>query len=428
MNTILQKAMAGEPVKLPPVDFTSVKKGFSLTRAATDAGITVIKRANSTFVACPFHDERTASCHIFDDNRFTCFGCGTKGSIIDFVIKIKPELMNSTILAAYYLIDAQGAGNPTSYQVKNAAQSKQPAPSVPAVRELKAYPKESFKTHPKEIEATYQQLLSWEKYAPAYEYAQQRHWLASPVGVLPYYIGGIWAGAGDSFLAAEPCLAFRKMILTRRTAEAFGLEEQFEAERMLCVGTKKRLLPATVAKWEKMICNQSGRDAEDVPKWLCKTGYINEIPFEFDENEDAPVLVICEGPGDGLRLFNEAHQSEEAHAKWGSRWHITATDSCSTWTVDSLPRRPVTCGKEKMLTSFFGGFAHIVVLFDPDEPGRKGAEKVVELASRQNSSAQIRNVCLPDNLDVGEFFDRGNTIADLAEIIRRCAPIERECE
>ena len=34
-------------------------------------------------ILCPFHDERTPSCHVYEDS-FYCFGCGVGGDIITF--------------------------------------------------------------------------------------------------------------------------------------------------------------------------------------------------------------------------------------------------------------------------------------------------------------------------------------------------------
>ena len=44
------------------------------------------KAAGRDFVClCPFHSEKTASCHIYADNQsFYCFGCGAGGSVITF--------------------------------------------------------------------------------------------------------------------------------------------------------------------------------------------------------------------------------------------------------------------------------------------------------------------------------------------------------
>jgi hypothetical protein len=43
------------------------------------------------FINCPFHGEKTPSLHLYKNKQgeqiFYCFGCGEKGSIIDFVMK-----------------------------------------------------------------------------------------------------------------------------------------------------------------------------------------------------------------------------------------------------------------------------------------------------------------------------------------------------
>ncbi|MDR0196694.1 MAG: DNA primase, partial [Oscillospiraceae bacterium] len=45
-----------------------------------------LKKAGRDFVClCPFHSEKTPSCHIYTDSRsFYCFGCGLGGDIITF--------------------------------------------------------------------------------------------------------------------------------------------------------------------------------------------------------------------------------------------------------------------------------------------------------------------------------------------------------
>ncbi len=46
-----------------------------------------LKRAGRDYVcSCPFHSERTPSCHVFTDTQsFYCFGCGAAGDVINFV-------------------------------------------------------------------------------------------------------------------------------------------------------------------------------------------------------------------------------------------------------------------------------------------------------------------------------------------------------
>jgi DNA polymerase I-like protein with 3'-5' exonuclease and polymerase domains len=39
-------------------------------------------------ICCPFHDERTPSCHIYDDH-FYCFGCNARGDAVDWLMMIE---------------------------------------------------------------------------------------------------------------------------------------------------------------------------------------------------------------------------------------------------------------------------------------------------------------------------------------------------
>jgi len=51
-----------------------------------------MKKANHNrkFSLCPFHNEKTPSFWVFDDNSWKCFGCGANGqNAIDFVMKKK---------------------------------------------------------------------------------------------------------------------------------------------------------------------------------------------------------------------------------------------------------------------------------------------------------------------------------------------------
>ncbi|MEG1684046.1 MAG: CHC2 zinc finger domain-containing protein [Oscillospiraceae bacterium] len=51
----------------------------------------------SGFLRCPFHQEKTASCKLYDKN-FVCFGCGKKGSVIDFVMALYDITFQQAVL------------------------------------------------------------------------------------------------------------------------------------------------------------------------------------------------------------------------------------------------------------------------------------------------------------------------------------------
>lgn len=49
----------------------------------------LIEINRSGFTRCLFHEERTASCKVYEDqNKFHCFGCGKDGDAIDLACKI----------------------------------------------------------------------------------------------------------------------------------------------------------------------------------------------------------------------------------------------------------------------------------------------------------------------------------------------------
>ena len=45
------------------------------------------KRTRGKYHLCPFHNEKTASFHIWKDNRYSCFGCNKHGDTIKFVME-----------------------------------------------------------------------------------------------------------------------------------------------------------------------------------------------------------------------------------------------------------------------------------------------------------------------------------------------------
>ena len=58
-----------------------------------------LRRVGSQFVClCPFHQERTPSCHVNPaTNRFHCFGCGADGTVIDYAARKRDAGPNPTI-------------------------------------------------------------------------------------------------------------------------------------------------------------------------------------------------------------------------------------------------------------------------------------------------------------------------------------------
>ena len=65
-----------------------IKEDVSLLRLVESQGHKVAKQGKDYMVSCPFHEEKTPSCIISPKtNLFNCFGFGTGGSVIDWVMK-----------------------------------------------------------------------------------------------------------------------------------------------------------------------------------------------------------------------------------------------------------------------------------------------------------------------------------------------------
>lgn len=83
--------------RLPNETIERIKHEVSLLDVVTRQGYTIQTQGKDKVVLCPFHDENTPSCIISPKtNLFHCFGCGTGGSVIDWVMKTE----NMTFRAA----------------------------------------------------------------------------------------------------------------------------------------------------------------------------------------------------------------------------------------------------------------------------------------------------------------------------------------
>lgn len=73
-----------------------IKERISLYDALSMYGINLNRRG---FAMCPFHKEDTPSLGIFADGRaFNCFGCGAKGDVISFTMKLFNISFNQAIV------------------------------------------------------------------------------------------------------------------------------------------------------------------------------------------------------------------------------------------------------------------------------------------------------------------------------------------
>ncbi len=401
------------------LDFQGIRRSYSL--AGEVSRWVSLKKVGTRYVGkCPFHSDRQPSFMVYETvGRFHCYGCGARGDIIDFVQRTQPCLTTAHEVIDYLTggCGRQGSKNTNPIAATAATTGNHKASGVSVHRRVR-------RTHLKEVYTQARLLRESSCATDARAYARERGWLREPgelIGAEPYPVGLAYTCA--KALRDYRVVGFPKLVITQRIASLFGLDQEFKQHGgCLCVGTKVRLTPGALERWFAYQRNR-GVSIEDVnclPRWLSKPGFPVCIPWEFDSRENAEVLVICEGPGDGVRLYHEAHRTENTFARFGRYIHLIAVDSTAAWTQASLPWRPRRDGSRSM--SLFDGYRSVVLLLDADSPGRKAAAVVKELIKRQAPETPVRDVVFTDAGDVCEFFDQGRSIDDLIEAIRASPP------
>lgn len=74
--------------RIPDSEIERLKTEVSLVRLVENAGIKLAKQGKDYVGLCPFHEEATPSFRVSSDkNLFNCFGCGAGGGVIDWVMK-----------------------------------------------------------------------------------------------------------------------------------------------------------------------------------------------------------------------------------------------------------------------------------------------------------------------------------------------------
>lgn len=134
-----------------------IKREVSLLRLVESQGHKVTKQGKDHVVCCPFHEEKTPSCIISPKtNLFHCFGCGTGGSVIDWVMKTQSV---SFRFACEMLQKDLGLviESPTTAKMKNTTTKLAPplaanADSQTALRQVIDYYHETFRQAP-EVQA-----------------------------------------------------------------------------------------------------------------------------------------------------------------------------------------------------------------------------------------------------------------------------------
>ena len=104
--------------RIPQVEIERIKTSIGLLDWAKGQGYEIKKQGKDYVLTCPFHDDKTPSCLISPSkNLYHCFGCGAKGSVIDWVMKTQS-------VSFPHAMELLRSGSPSSLAVSNSSKDK----------------------------------------------------------------------------------------------------------------------------------------------------------------------------------------------------------------------------------------------------------------------------------------------------------------
>ena len=169
--------------------------------------------------------------------------------------------------------------------------------------------------------------------------------------------------------------------LSIETVKAFkiGLQTDKDGSRWL-----------TIPHYEKgKLVNIKSRSLPPAEKTFRRVKDCRSIVFNSDCIEkNKNILYLCEGETDALTLWDKGEKNVIATT--------TGAGSFDPAWIDQLK-----------------DVKKIIVIYDTDEPGQKGAREV----SRRLGYDRCYNVILPEGKDLNEYFTAGNTIADFISYV-----------
>lgn len=232
------------------IDVNGLKERHNLRDTAERLGLQIIKSK----VCCPFHQERTASCHLYSDH-FHCYGCGASGDVIDLV----KQVLGKNFQEACEWLEGGGCMAPTR--------------TAPAHKE---------KHYPLDV-AHLEGLLARKTLTPVVEAFLEDRCISMDALTGMKDIGCLAQGAAF-FQRGRPFFLGDSLIFALRDA------------RGCLVNVQARACTYNISKWKKY------KVAPDQPLGLLGL-------FTLRGYDGRQPIVVCEGPTDwmALRTFGFRH-------------------------------------------------------------------------------------------------------------------------
>ena len=123
----------GQPTRNRQVDVAAIRRDYPIEDVVAAAGIELRPAGHGFVGRCPFHDDTTPSMSVAGvPDRFTCFGCGAHGDVIDFV----QRLHHVTFIEAVHTLTAD---NPVPHTVRTPPARRQEALRPAGLRQCRGH-------------------------------------------------------------------------------------------------------------------------------------------------------------------------------------------------------------------------------------------------------------------------------------------------
>lgn len=293
--------------------------------------VSIQKRGRNYLCLCPFHSEKTPSCTVFTDTQtFHCFGCGSGGDVITFIMKIE----NLDFREALKLL-AQRSGIEMPQDFSKNSRNTQKKTRIYEMNRISA----NF---------FYQNLVQGSDKSGLKYFADRR---LSPATIKKYGLGY----ASDSWNELVNLLNSKGYSDDEITEAWLGGRSQ-KTGNIYDMFRKRVMFPISDLKGN--IIGFGGRVLDNsLPKYLntAKTPVFdkgaNLFSLNFAKNSDTKNIILCEGYMDVIAL-NQAG-FENAVATLGTA---------------------ITPEQARLISHYAD---HVIIAYDSDNAGQNAAQKAI---------------------------------------------------
>lgn len=359
--------------RIPEAELQRLKEKISVVQLAQASGLELKKSGQDWHARCPFHADDTASLVITPEkNLWHCFGCGAAGGPIDWVMKTQGvsfrhavELLKADSSLAAGSLDGAGVGGGGTVGVKR-------SPARSTVRRLAA---------PVALEASEQELLN-----QTIDYYHQTL-LQSPEALAYLVKRGLTEGENARELVVKFRLGFANRTLGLRLPQTRVKAGAELRTRLQALG----------------ILRESGHEHFNgclVVPVFDDSGNVSEVyGRKIGDKVDGPAHLYLPGPhrgvwnAQGLQGQEEVILTEaliDAMTFWCAGYtHVTAAYGVEGFTEDHIATFQ-RCGVRRVL-----------IAFDRDDAGERGAAKVAQRL--MESGFEALRIQFPKGMDANEY-------------------------